>query len=191
MKKNATIACAVLLALAGLMFSFKAAAIMLTGEQPPVAFELGQLLFPVGAVGLYLTVKEPGRLEKAGLFFAILGILGTVLSHVYSLLPGAVVSNSEEFVFPHSLFVLVGSMGGFIALFLMGLAIYRRRDDLGRQKAIPLIVAVIPIPLMVTVVFHFEAPIFLIGLAWLVLAYFLWSLVSPTLHGKDDQSAAA
>ncbi len=90
----------------------------------------------------------------------------------------------------NALFVLVGGMGGFIALFLMGLAIYRRRDDLGRQKAIPLIVALIPIPLIVTGVLHIELPIFLIGLAWLVLAYFLWSLASPTLQVKDDQSVA-
>ncbi len=46
------------------MWTIQAAAIMVTGDQPPLTFELGQLLFPTGAIGLYLTFESPQRLEK-------------------------------------------------------------------------------------------------------------------------------
>ena len=46
---------------------------MVTGDQPPRTFELGQLLFPIGALAIYLTFESPRRLEEGGLPLAALG----------------------------------------------------------------------------------------------------------------------
>ncbi len=119
------------------MWSFKAAAIMVTGDQPPLTFELGQLLFPIGALGIYLTFESPRRLEKAGLALAVLGIAGSTLALLYPLVPGVEFSPSEDFVFPYSLFVLAGGVGGFLSLILMGIAFFRSRRDLGVDELFP------------------------------------------------------
>ena len=173
------------------MWSFKAAAIMVTGDQPPLTFELGQLLFAIGALGIYLTFEGPRRLEKAGLALAILGIAGSTLALLYPLVPGVEFSPSEDFVFPYSLFVLAGGVGGFLGLILMWIAFFRRRRDLGNRRAVPMLVALIPIPLLFTGVVHFEMPIFLIGISWLALAYFLWSLSDSSELAKEDTPVAA
>ena len=173
------------------MWSFKAAAIMVTGDQPPLTFELGQLLFPIGALGIYLTFESPRRLEKAGLALAVLGIAGSTLALLYPLVPGVEFSPSEDFVFPYSLFVLAGGVGGFLSLILMGMAFFRSRLDLGNRRAVPMLVALIPIPLLFTGVVHFEMPIFLIGISWLALAYFLWSLSDSSELAKEDTPVAA
>ena len=173
------------------MWSFKAAAIMVTGDQPPLTFELGQLLFPIGAIGIYWSSESPRRLEKAGLALAVLGIAGSTLALLYPLVPGVEFSPSEDFVFPYSLFVLAGSVGGFLSLILMGIAFFRSRRDLGNRRAVPMLLALIPIPLLFTGVVHFEMPIFLIGIGWIALAYFLWSLPDKRELAKEDTPMAA
>ena len=82
------------------MWSFKAAAIMVTGDQPPLTFELGQLLFPVGALGIYLTFESPRRLEKAGLALAILGIAGSIGVGVDLRVPSNIESPRKDIVLP-------------------------------------------------------------------------------------------
>ena len=73
---------------------------MITHDQPPLALELGQVLFPVGIVGLYFPIDTSRRLEKIGckaqdtaeLFFAdlhvpvsnLLGIEGRGFYHLMS-----------------------------------------------------------------------------------------------------------
>lgn len=101
--------CTVALASAGLLWAFKAAGIMITDDQPPLALELGGVLFPVGITGLYIAVDASRRLEKIGLMLAALSLIGLVLAILYSLIPGAQISSAEEFIFPISLFILMGS----------------------------------------------------------------------------------
>lgn len=71
---------AVLLGLGGLVWAFKAGTIMATGNQPALSFELGQVLFPFGALGLYLTAPRPDRLQRIGLALAILAFFGSVFA---------------------------------------------------------------------------------------------------------------
>jgi len=167
-------ASAIVLAVAGLMWSFKAAVIMVTGDQPALTFELGQLLFPIGAVGLYLSIEKSHPMRNFGLALAILGIVGSVLALLYLLLPGAEISTSEDFVFPYSVFVLAGNIGGFLAFIVMGIAIYRTRSDLHNWRTVPLVLALVPLLLIATGAIHLEMPILLIGLTWLLIAYFVW-----------------
>jgi hypothetical protein len=173
------------LAMAGLLWCLKAGTIMVTGYQPPLTLELGQLLFPVGIIGIYMTLDRPNRIAKSGLVLAILGLVGSLLGLLYPLLPGARISTGEDFVMPYSLFVLVGSVGGFAALLLIGITILRSRNDWNRWRTVPVIVAAVPLPLIATGLIHIEVPIFLIGTTWLWLAYALWRVSqSSTFVGR-------
>lgn len=165
--------CAVALTSAGLLWAFKAGAIILTTDQPALALELGLVLFPVGILGLYFMIDRLGTLEKIGLTLAVLGFIGSILAILYPLLPDAQTSSGEEFVLPYSLFVLAGSASGFLSLIFLGLAFFHVRTDLGHWRITPLIVALLPFPLAMTSIIHLEIPILLIGLLWMVLAYFL------------------
>jgi len=172
--------CAIALAAAGLAWCIKAGAIMATGDQPPLAFELGLLLFPVGVIGAYLTLDQPKRVARAGLVLAVVAMSGSLLAMLYPLVPGARISTGEDFVLPFSLFVLTGSAGGSLALLLIGIAIARTESRWTRWGRVPLIVALLPLAFVATSVVHFEMPIFLIGLSWLGLAYWLWRVAVDT-----------
>jgi hypothetical protein len=179
------------LAVAGLLWCIKAGTIIVTGYQPPLTFELGQALFSAGIIGIYLTFDRPHHLEKIGLAVAILSLVGAVLGLFYPLLPGAQISTGEEFIFPYSLFVLIGSVGGFVALLVFGIAILRSGKQWKRWQTVPVIVALIPLPLIATGLVHIEIPIFFIGVAWLWLAYGLWQTANISAFSKDNQSVAA
>lgn len=181
--------CIVALASAGLLWAFKAVAIMITDDQPPLAFALGQVLFPVGIVGLYVAIDRPGRLDNIGLTLAALSLVGTVLGMLYLFIPGAQVPSAEEFAFPISLFIVMGTVSGFLALVILGVAFFRASSYLGYWRSIPLIVALLPLPLVVTGRIHFEMPIFLIGIAWLALAYFLALIASWKVKNANNPVA--
>ncbi len=182
---------AVAQAVAGLIWAIKAGAIMVTGVQPPALIELGQLLFPVGIIGIYRTLDRPQALEKTGLVLAIISLAATLAGWLYSLLPGAQVPTGEEFVFPTSLFLLIGSVGGFVAFVLIGIAVLRTGKSWNNWRKAPIIVALLPLPLIATAVVHFEFPIFLIGVAWLVLAYGLWRVANSNEFSETNRPVAA
>jgi hypothetical protein len=178
------------LAVAGLLWAFKAAAIMIVQDQPPLAFELGLALLPVGIIGLYVAIDTSRRFEKAGLTLAALGLSGLVLAALYSLIPGAQISSEEEFLFPYSFFfLLLGSVSGFLALAVLGIAFFRARYNLGSWRSIPLLVALLPLPLAVTGIIHFELPVLLIGVAWMALAYFLVRITSWKVKNTGQPAA--
>jgi hypothetical protein len=166
--------CSLAVGCAGALWCVKASAIILTGDQPSLTFELGQLMFPIGAIGLYLTCDVPRRAEKSGLILAIVGLAGSLLALLYPLLPGARVSTGEEFLFPYSFFVLIGSLGGFMALLVLGFAILRRGGAWGPWRRLPAIVATLPLLLLPSGALNFELPILLIGVSWIVLGFGLW-----------------
>jgi hypothetical protein len=179
------------LSVAGLSWCIKAGTIIVMGYQPPLTFELGQLLFPVGIVGIYLTCYRPHRLEKTALVLAIFSLVGALLGLLYPLVPGAQISTSDDFVFPYSLFVLIGSIGSFVALLLIGIAILRSENDWNRWRTVPVIVALIPLPLVATGLIHIEIPIFLTGSAWLLLACGLWRVANSNDFSEEKQPVAA
>lgn len=181
--------CTLALSSAGLLYTYKAMAIVFTDKQPPLVFELAQVLMPIGVVGLYLAIEGSRWLEKIGLMLAALGFFGSISAILYTLIPGARISSSDEFFFPFSLFVLAGSVGSFLALAVLSVAFYRARHDLGFWRCFPLIMALLPLPLAVTGIIHIELPMFLIGMVWMTLAYFLARLAN--WNGKNAGSPAA
>ena len=179
------------LGVAGVLWCIKASTIMVTGYQPPLALELGQVLFSAGIIGIYLTFERPHRLERTGLVVVLLSLVGAVLGLLYPLVPGAQISTGEDFVFPYSLFVLIGSVGSFVALFVLGIAILRSGKQWNRWQTVPMTVALIPLPLIATGLIHIEMPIFFIGVAWLLLACGLWRVSTTSAFSQDNQPIAA
>jgi hypothetical protein len=104
---------------------FMAGAILLTGWQPPQALELGQALC---ALGLVLWGAPSGRrsaLARAAAATGGLALAARLGASAYELLPGAVISTGEMFVFPYSPLVLIASAGGLVGMALLGLALWR------------------------------------------------------------------
>lgn len=72
----------------------------------------------------------------------------------------------------------MGAASGFLALVILGVGFRRARQDLGFWRMLPLIVALLPLPLALTGIIHFELPLLLIGITWMALAYFLARIAS-------------
>lgn len=155
-----------LLLLAGMMWVVKAGAIITTGVQPPIIYELAQL-----AVGLALIAAAadlqvaavPERVTTGVLgVIAVMGWVGVTAGE----LVGAPLPEGDEFVFPWSLFFLMAALGVFAGLVALGFAL--RRED-----AVPLLIAVLPLPLFIFGFLHVELPVLLTGTSWLALGGYI------------------
>lgn len=152
--------------LGGLFWAIKAGSILLTNYQPPQIFETAPLLFAVGLVGLYLQLgQRASGWGKAGVASAVLAFFTRFGTTIYEATPNAVVSTGETFVFPFSLFVLIGAVGVFLGLILLGVDCWRAKAFPAHR--VPLTVGLLVLPVTLTGLLHIEVPILLIGLLWL------------------------
>lgn len=153
--------------LGGLFWVIKAGSILLTSYQPPQIFETAPLLFAVGLVGLYLRLgQRASGWGKAGVTLAVLAFFMRLVTTIYEATPNAVVSTGETFVFPFSLFVLIGAAGVFIGLILLGIDFFRAKLLPSPAHATPLTAGLLVLPITATAIIHIEIPILLIGLMW-------------------------
>jgi hypothetical protein len=153
---------------------FKASAILLTGWQPPLALELGQAL---SGVGLVLAGSLSARRSMLAFAAAAGALAARVGASAYALLPGAVLSTGETFVFPYSPLVLIASVGGLVGMSLLGLALWRAPDMPRRWGALAFAAGLAPLPAAFTAAVHIEWPILLIGAAWAAAALALWQSI--------------
>lgn len=162
--------------LGGVLWVIKAGAIMVTGFQPPLIFELGQLFFTIGLVGLYDRLEgRAGSLGWAGLFLVLIAIASLTGLAGYSLWPGAELPAEEAFVFPVSLFYLCAAAGTFGGLILLGVAAWRAGSISRSRRTLPLAVGLLPVPAAISGLLHEELPILLLGVGWMLLGYLIWS----------------
>src|SRR5215204_1742143 len=173
--------------LGGVMWVFKGGAIMLTGEQPPVVFEAALPLFAAGLVGLHACLGgRGGRLGRTGLLLAYAALASALVTLVgWTLAPAGWVPD-EDSVTPLTPFISLAGLGPFVSLGLLGIATLRVKAMPAPWSALPLVVGVGAVPLMlVGGVLELvnerllELPIVLLGFAWVLLGYSVWS-------GKDD-----
>ena len=158
--------------LGGLFWVLKAGAILLVGYQPPLIFEVAPLLFAPGLVGLYNHLSpHAGLLATGGIAVAGLAVVARLAASVYEILPGARISTGEDFVFPYSLLVLVGTLGIFVSLILLGIATLRTRGLPPPWHMLPLGVGLLAIPVAATGMLHIELPILVMGGLWMLLGY--------------------
>ncbi len=158
--------------LGGLFWVLKAGAILLVDYQPPLIFEVAPLLIALGLLDLYRQVApHAGPIGTSGMVVAALAFIARLAASVYATLPGARISTGEDFVFPYSLLVLVGTLGIFVSLILLGIAALRTRGLPPPWHIVPLGVGLLAVPVVGTGLLHIELPILLIGGLWMLLGY--------------------
>ena len=178
---------------AGACWVVKAASILLTGEQPPILFQAGFVLFPVALVGLYATMgRRGGPLALCGLVLAVTTEVSAVVVGFGVLLGPDDWMPSEDTVTVLTPFIVLAGIGTFAALLLLGLAVRRTRAMAGRWQILPLALAVSAVPLMViggalesVNERLLEVPLLVLGVAWIGLG-----VVVARVASKDAQEAA-
>jgi hypothetical protein len=161
--------------LGGVCWIIKAGLILLTNEQPPYLFEVAPLLIAIGLVALYARlIPAAGWMGRTGAILAILAFLSQLAALVYERLPNAHISDAEDFVFPYSVFVLIGTLGIIVGLILLGIETYRIGGLPAPWHRLPLGAAILAIFFSLTVVWHLEIPILLIGGLWVLMGYKVW-----------------
>jgi hypothetical protein len=169
--------------LGGVMWVVKGGAIMLTGEQPPMVFEAALPLFAVGLVGLHARLGgRGGRLGRTGLLLAYVALASALVALVgWTLAPAGWVPD-EDSLTPLTPFIVLAGLGPFVGLVLLGIATLRVKAMPAPWSALPLLMGTGAVPLMlVGGVLELvserlvELPIVLLGLAWVLLGYSVWS----------------
>lgn len=167
--------------LGGMAWFGKAAAILATGEQPPLLFELAPMLFGLGLLGLRLRLS-PSRswLARAGGWSAAVALI----------LGGAdlTLGAAEE---TFSLLTLATSLAVLAALILLGVPTRRRAALPGVARVLPLTLGVATFPLLAVggaleVIDDrlLEVPLLLLAAGWIWLGAALWRAVAVTSHTR-------
>ena len=162
--------------LGGLLWVVKGAVILLGGRQPPLTFEVALLLFAASLAGLHARLYgRGGRLAVAGVLLSYLAAASWVVNLLAGwLAPWLVPDQGSSTVLTPT--YAIGGLGPFVALVLIGWAAVRGRALPRRWRAAPLALGLLaPVAIAAGPLVHIEAPIVLIGVAWVALGYGLWS----------------
>lgn len=162
----------------------KGGAILTTGEQPPVAFELAPPLFALGLLGLYAALGGVDPRAKVGAAAATLAIALMLGAGIARAVDPALTPESEEFA-PLSAVQLAAALCLLAALVLLGLA--GRRAGHGGSAALSLWMGLLFIPALLVggalSAIHerlLEIPLVLFAIAWLWLGYTMWRATAPS-----------
>jgi hypothetical protein len=161
----------------GAMWFVKGSVILAVGDQPPLLFEAGALLFPLALIGLHHRLGgEGGRRARTGGLSARLAAAGALAAAAY----GVLAADPSDVVL--GLLVAMTGLSTFVALLLLGLAARSTGALPSRWRILPAAMGIAAIP-SVTVVgglleaIHerlLELPIVAFGIAWVVLGSLLW-----------------
>lgn len=168
--------------LGGLMWVVKGGTIMLTGEQPPIVLEAGMFFFALGLVGLEARLEgRGGRLAKVGLLVAYVSAVSVLISSITGIFAPSLIPDEDSATILTP-FIVLGGFGPFVGLVLMGVATLRVETTSTPWRVLPLAMGIGAIPLLIAggvlALINerlFELPIVLLGLAWVVLGYSIWS----------------
>lgn len=163
----------------GLFWLVKAGAILITGNQPPIVFEAGQLFLLLGISGIGGTLRFENRLRRFGIRLVYLGIVSSVLLLVYTLLSPVAISNSDELDFP-SLLQIISGLTLILGPMFLGWCALRSETFLGSWRILPLVLGVsLPLAIIVgTVLATFSAkerllelPLMIYAFGWIALGW--------------------
>ena len=157
----------------GLLWVVKASVIMLGGSDPDL-FVPAQFFFAVGLLGLHTRLAGRGGLpEKVGGFLAYAAILLSVVNALYSLF---FAEDLPQTPFPFNVTYAIAALSIFVGLVLLGLATLRADILPRRWRVLPLTIGLLALlPVWVLAFIHLELPVVVLGLAWMLLGYLLWS----------------
>lgn len=175
--------------LGGVFWVVKGGAILLTGIQPPLLFEIAPFLFALGLIGLH------ARLDGRGGFPGRFGLGAAMVSGALGVL--ALVrppTSSGESFSP----VIFGSfLANLIGLVLLGIATRRTRALPDRWRLLPLVMGISTFPLMAVGGALesvnerlLEIPLVLLGLVWIWLGYLVWSSSTTMVRGDAHAPTA-
>ncbi len=167
----------------GVAWVVKGGAILVTGDQPPVAFALGPPLFALALLGLYAALDRADRRAKVGAGAATFALALMFASAVGRAVDPSLAPSGEEFtvlsgVQMAATLCLVG------ALVLLGLAGRRARDDGATRLSFWMGVLLVPGLLVGGTLSAIddrllEIPLVLFGIAWIALGYAMWRTAAP------------
>lgn len=175
----------------GSAWALKAGAVLAAGDEPPLAFAVGLVLFPFVLVGLRSVVGSAGkRAAHIGGVLAAIAALCAVLALLVRAVGGEGVEPSEDDVTLLTPLIVGASVGAFLALIALGIAVRRTRALAPRYASLPLAMGVGAVPLLIVGAALesvserlIELPIALLGLCWIGLGIALWKAAHERAAG--------
>jgi uncharacterized membrane protein YgdD (TMEM256/DUF423 family) len=164
----------------GVAWVVKGTAILLTGDQPPIAFGIGPPLFALGLLGFYSGFGGVDARARAGagaatIAIALMGAFGIADAVNPSLAP-----SGEEFTVLSAV-QMAAALCLLAALVLLGLAGRRRH-----WTALPFWMGILVVPgllaggaLSATDERLLEIPLVLFAIGWMALGYVMWRSTTP------------
>lgn len=159
--------------LGGAMWIVKGGLIMLGGPDPNL-FLPAQLFFALCLLGLHTRLAERGgRLGRIGGFLAYAAVALSMVNTPYSIF---FAERGPQTPFPFNVTYFSASLAIFIGLVFLGIAVLRAGVLPGRWRTLPLILSLSALlPVWILAFIHLEIPVVVLGAAWMLLGYVLWS----------------
>ncbi len=158
--------------LGGMMWVVKGGVIMLGGPDPNL-FDVAQLFFALGMLGLHARLAGRGGLPgRIGGLLAYVAVALSAVNAPYSLF---FAEDGPQPPFPFNVTYFAGALAVFVGLTFLGIAAWRKEALPPRWRSLPLAIGLSALlPVWILVPIHLELPIVVLGLAWM-LGYVLWS----------------
>lgn len=159
--------------LGGAMWIVKGGLIILGGPDPDL-FIPAQLFFALGLLGLHTRLAQRGgSLGRIGGFLAYAAVALSMVNTPYSVF---FAEDGPQTPFPFNVTYFLAGFAIFVGLVFLGIATSRAGVLPGRWRTLPLIVGLSSLlPVWILAFIHLEVPVVVLGAAWMLMGYVLWS----------------
>ncbi len=159
--------------LGGTLLIAKAVAILTTGNQPPLLFEVAPIALALAFQGLLVLVKPAGF--RRTIVQSV--IIATVISAIAGITTGTAVNEGLS-----SLFDVVAGLGPMALLIYLGRLVMITRSLAGSWRFLPVALGLGTIPALIVGAIleatlgerFLEIPLLVIGLAWILTGHQMW-----------------